>query len=98
MRFENTGEELHHAIILPMRKGATRKEVEEAFAPEEEPEGPRPVDFMKGQNTTVIDGGIAQNISLDLAAGKYAVVCFISDRAGGEPHAAKDMLEELTVE
>ena len=98
VRFENTGEELHHAIILPMRKGATLKEVEEAFASEEEPEGPPPVDFMKGQNTTVIDGGIAQNISLDLEAGKYAVVCFISDREGGEPHAAKGMLEEVTVE
>jgi hypothetical protein len=98
VRFENTGEELHHAIILPMRKGATIKEVEEAFMAEEEPEGPPPVDFMKGQNTTVIDGGIAQNISLDLDAGKYAVVCFISDRKGGEPHAAKGMLKELTVE
>ncbi len=60
--------------------------------------GPPPIDFAKGVGTTVIDGGIAQNISLDLKAGKYAVVCFISDRAGGKPHAAKGMLEELTVE
>jgi len=98
VRFENTGDELHHALFFPMRQGATIKEVEEAFAAEEEPEGPPPVDFMNGVGTTVIDGGIAQNISLDLKAGKYAVVCFISDREGGPPHAAKGMLKELTVE
>jgi hypothetical protein len=89
VRFENTGDELHHALFFPMRKGATIEEVEKAFASEEEPEGPPPVDFMSGVGTTVIDGGIEQNISLDLKAGKYAVVCFISDREGGEPHAAK---------
>ena len=98
VRFENTGDELHHALFFPMRKGATIKEVEEAFASEEEPQGPPPVDFMSAIGTTVIDGGIAQNISLDLKAGKYAVVCFISDREGGEPHAAKGMIKELTVE
>ena len=98
VRFENTGDELHHALFFPMRQGATIKEVEEAFAAEEEPTGPPPVDFENGVGTTVIDGGIAQNISLDLKAGKYAVVCFISDREGGPPHAAKGMLKELTVE
>ena len=98
IRFENTGDELHHALFFPMRKGATIKQVEEAFASEEEPQGPPPVDFAGAVGTTVIDGGIAQNISLDLKAGKYAVVCFISDREGGKPHAAKGMLKELTVE
>lgn len=98
VRFENTGDELHHALFFPMREGATIKEVEKAFASEDEPEGPPPVDFMGGVGTTVIDGGIEQNISLDLKAGKYAVVCFISDREGGKPHAAKGMLKELTVE
>ena len=98
LRFENTGDELHHALFFPMRQGATIKEVEEAFAAEEEPEGPPPLDFENAVGTAVIDGGIAQNVSLDLKAGKYAVVCFISDREGGEPHAAKGMLKELTVE
>ncbi|HWC25845.1 MAG TPA: hypothetical protein VG474_04610 [Solirubrobacteraceae bacterium] len=98
VRFENTGEELHHALFFPMRRGATIEDVLEAFQAEGEPEGPPPVDFAKGVGTAVIDGGTAQNISLDLPAGRYAVVCFISDRDGGEPHAAKGMLEELTIE
>ena len=98
VRFENTGDELHHALFFPMREGVTIKEVEDAFAAEEEPEGPPPVDFEKGVGTTVIDGGIAQNISLDLKAGKYAVVCFISDREGGPPHVFKGMVDEVEVE
>ena len=98
VRFENTGDELHHALFFPIAKGKTIKDVEEAFTAEEEPQGPPPVNFDGGVGTTVIDGGIAQNISLDLPAGRYAVVCFISDREGGEPHAAKGMLKELTVE
>ena len=98
VRFENTGEELHHALFFPIAEGKTIKDVEAAFASDEEPEGAPPVNFDSGLGTSVVDGGIAQNVSLDLPAGRYAVVCFISDRAGGEPHAAKGMLEELTVE
>lgn len=98
MRFENTGEELHHALFFPIAKGKTIEDVEEAFASEEEPEGPPPVDFENGVDTAVIDGGVEQNIELELKPGKYAVVCFISDRKGGKSHAEKGMLEELTVE
>ena len=66
MRFENTGKELHHAIMFPIIKGKTIEDVEKAFASQK---GPPPVDFEKGLNTQVIDGGIAQNIELDLEAG-----------------------------
>lgn len=81
-----------------MREGATIEEVIAAFASEEEPEGPPPVDFAKSVGRSVIDADSAQDISLDLVAGRYAVVCFISDRKGGKPHAAKGMIEELAVE
>ena len=61
------------------------------------PKGPPPVDFDNLLGTQVLDGGIAQNIELDLKAGSYAVVCFIQDRAGGAPHVAKGMISELVV-
>ena len=98
VRFENTGDELHHALFFPLAKGKTIEDAEKAFASEEEPTGPPPVDFENGVGTTVIDGGIAQNITLDLKAGKYAVICFLSDREGGKPHVASGMIEELVVE
>ena len=98
LRFENTGDELHHALFFPIAKGKTIEDVEKAFASDRPPSGPPPVDFESGVGTAVIDGDIAQNITLNLKAGKYAVVCFISDREGGKSHAEQGMLEELTVE
>lgn len=95
VRFENTGDQLHHALFFPIIGTKTIEEVEKAFASEK---GPPPVDFEKGVGTTVIDGGIAQNITLDLPAGRYAVICFLSDREGGKSHAELGMLKELTVE
>lgn len=97
LRFENTGEELHHAVMFPIAKGKTIEDVEAAFASEGPPKGLPPVDFEKGLNTQVIDGGVAQNIELDFEAGSYAVVCFIQDRMGGKPHVAKGMIDELVV-
>ncbi len=98
VRFENTGEQLHHAIMFPINKGKTIEDAEKAFMEEGPPKGPPPVAFDKGVGTQVIDGGIAQNIELDLEAATYAVVCFIQDRKGGKPHVAKGMIEELKVE
>jgi len=98
VRFENTGMELHHAVIIPINKGKTIADAKKVFASEEPPKGPPPVNFEKGLSTPVIDGGIAQNVELDLAAGKYAVICFIQDRKGGAPHVAKGMINELVVE
>lgn len=98
VRFENTGEELHHALLFPIKGDATIEDVTAAFEAEGPPEGPPPVDFAKGTGSAVIDADIAQNTTFDLEAGRYAVVCFLSDRDGGEPHAAQGMLEELTIE
>lgn len=98
VRFENTGEELHHALFFPIREGVTIDDVATALASDAPPEGPPPVDFAAGTGTQVIDGGIAQNLSLDLDPGRYAVVCFVQDRDGGKPHVADGMIEELAIE
>lgn len=98
VRFENTGDELHHALFFPIAKGKTIKDVEAAFTSDEQPQAPPPVDFENGVGTAVIDDGVEQNVDLVLKAGKYAVVCFLSDRKGGKSHAEKGMLKELTVE
>ena len=98
VRFENTGEELHHALFFPIAKGKTIEDVEEFVKSGEEAQGPPPLDFENGVGTVVIDGDIAQNITLELEAGKYAVLCFTSDRKGGKSHAEKGMIEELTIE
>ncbi|HEX2161623.1 MAG TPA: hypothetical protein VHF88_07365 [Thermoleophilaceae bacterium] len=95
--FENTGKELHHLIAMPINEGATFAEVEKLFKSNEEPKGPPPVDFENGVGTAVIDGGQAQIAELEFKKGKYALVCFITNRAGGPPHVAMGMIDELDV-
>ncbi len=94
VRFENTGKQLHHALFFPISKGSTFSDVEKFFKTDK---GRPPIDFEKGVGTSVIDGGIAQNIELDLPAANYALVCFIPDRKGGKPHIAKGMIEEVAI-
>ncbi|MBA3328188.1 MAG: hypothetical protein H0T43_07795 [Solirubrobacterales bacterium] len=97
VRFENTGKELHHAILFPLNKGATIEDATKAFSQDGPPKGPPPIDFRNASGTAVIDGDYAQNVELDLKAGSYAAVCFIQDRKGGPPHVAKGMIAEVTV-
>lgn len=98
VRFENTGEQLHHALLFPIAEGKTIKDVEAAFTADGPPKGPPPVDSDTAISTQVIDGGIAQNLTIFLQPDtNYAVICFIQDRTGGKPHVAKGMIEELKV-
>ena len=98
VEFENTGRELHHAIALPLRKGATLADVRKAFQEEEgESQGPPPFDEKNASDTAVIDGGERQVIDLELKKGDYVLACFIQDRKGGPPHVAKGMVSQATV-
>ena len=94
----NTGEELHHTLIVPINEGAAFDAVKEYMTSEEGDDGPPPVDFAKLQASAVLDAGREQIDELELTAGRYALVCFLTNRAGGPPHAALGMVSELTVE
>jgi hypothetical protein len=94
LTFENTGKELHHAIVLPVKPGASFAEVKEEFSKED---GNPAVDFENGVATAVIDGGVKQIVNIPMEAGKYALVCFINNRAGGPPHVALGMVTEVDV-
>jgi hypothetical protein len=99
IEFDNAGKELHHLIAFPYRTGTKLADVKNAFMEEEgESSGPPPVDFEGGSGTAVLEGGTKQVARLSLKRGKYALVCFVSDRKGGPPHVAKGMLVEATVE
>jgi hypothetical protein len=97
LTFANNGEQLHHLVAMPLAKGATIDQAKEFFTSDGEPEGPPPVDFENGVSTAVIDGGEAQVAELDFKQGKYALVCFITNRDGGPPHVAMGMIDELDV-
>lgn len=96
--FSNEGEQLHHVIAFPIADGKTLADVEAAFASEEEPTGPPPVDFERGVGTAVLSPGKSQVVTFELEAGDYALVCFMPDyEVPGPPHVAKGMLQELQV-
>jgi hypothetical protein len=97
VRFENEGKEYHHVIAGPMVPGKTIDDVRAFFETEGEPVGPPPINFEAGVGTAVIDRGNAEVATLNLQAGKYAMVCFVNDRAGGPPHFTMGMLQEATV-
>ena len=94
----NTGEELHHTLVVPIKGDAAFEAVKAYMTSEEGDNGPPPVDFEKLQGTTVLDAGREQIDELELVAGRYALVCFLTNRAGGPPHAALGMVSELTIE
>lgn len=94
----NTGAEIHHTLMIPILGDATFREVREFLTSEGQSGGPPPLDFTKLTGTSALDGGREQIQELELNAGRWVFVCFITDRAGGPPHVAKGMLREVTIE
>lgn len=109
MVFRNEGpDQLHHAVLVDF--GTNTPEVaEQAIGPlvqggEDDPppdiEGfdMEQVNFDMG-GSGVFGPGLGGTFEADLTSGStYAVVCFISDRAGGPPHAiGMEMYEVFTV-
>jgi hypothetical protein len=98
IRFDNAGDELHHIIAIPYESGATLEQVKAFATSDAPPDGPPPVDFARASVTAVLEGGDSQITELFLDSGNYAFICFVSDRAGGPPHVAKGMINEVVVE
>jgi plastocyanin len=97
VEFTNSGSEPHHVIAAPYTPDATLAEVREAFRREQGSAEP-PLDFENTASTARIDGGTKQTTELDLEKpGKYALLCFVSDRKGGPAHVAQGMIAEITV-
>jgi hypothetical protein len=93
--FENAGAQPHHLIAVPLLEGKTIEDAERFLRTEQ---GPPAVDFERGVSTSVLEGGTSQVVELNLEPGRYAFVCFISDRQGGASHFDKGMIAEGTVE
>jgi hypothetical protein len=95
--FQNVGAQPHHLIVAPIKGDATIEEVEKAFASKNA--GQPPLEEKEIETATaVVEGGESQLIDLDLKPGRYAFLCFLSDRQGGPPHVAKGMVKEVDIE
>lgn len=96
VKFDNEGKELHMVIALPISEGKTFADVKAAFSSTNSNEPP-PVDFQNATGAEAIDNGKAMVTTMTFKKGTYAFVCFITDRAGGPPHFAKGMIQEVKV-
>lgn len=89
----NAGQQIHEMGVIKLDDGATIDDMMAAFEAESE-EGPfAPVGALYG-----LSGGQEGWTTIDLTAGTYALVCFVTDPESGMPHVALGMVDSFTVE
>ncbi len=92
---ENVGQQPHEVVLVSLAEGVVLEEALESD--EEEPAG---IGFLG--RIEMNDTGDEYNMVLvdDVAAGRYALVCFFpdTDDPEGTPHAFKGMATEFTIE
>ena len=93
--FDNTGAQPHHAFFAPMRPDADIAAVRKFFG--ERTSVGRPPVGDATRETVVLEGGERQVTELHLSAGRYALICFVRNRAGGPRHLELGMINEVTV-
>jgi hypothetical protein len=93
-RLVNDGKMLHHLTIMKLEQGKTMKDLAAAM---KDPNAPPPawLVVVGGPNAAV--PGSTIEATLDLAAGNYALACFIPSPGDPTPHAMKGMIASLTV-
>jgi hypothetical protein len=96
--FKNEGEQPHHMVAMPIVDDeASIEDVATFMETEGKGGGKPPVDFEGGSSTSVLEGGTEQVSGVSLDPGRYALVCFISNREGGPPHVTLGMVDEVEV-
>ncbi len=98
LTFDNTSKQIHLVFAAPIRGKATLADVKKSLAQHGKPSGPPPVDFEKGIGASVLDGKKKETTQVNLSKGRYAIVCFLTDRDGkGKPHFQEGMLKEVNI-
>jgi uncharacterized cupredoxin-like copper-binding protein len=88
----NVGKQAHEMEIARLLPGKT---VADLAAWAEKMAGPPPARFVGG--VSPIAPGAANDLTLALTPGRYALLCFVPDAADGKPHVAHGMAHELEV-
>jgi hypothetical protein len=92
IRVENTGKFEHQVWLVRLLPG---KSVEQAMRWAEYPEGPAPFDPVGG--TTGLGPGRSVNLSVDLMAGDYALLCTLFNPLSKKTHSAHGMVKPIRV-
>jgi len=92
----NNGPQPHEMAVYRLEEGITTDDALGIFSGEVTPEGPPPFSFA-GQ-VAVLSPSESGIITMDLEAGTYSLLCFVTDPASGMPHFALGMAQDLVVE
>jgi hypothetical protein len=94
-RVVNSGQQLHHMVLLRLQEGMTMDDV---MAWMESEEGPPPAD--EAGYVGVLSTGVSNYLTLDLTPGEYLAICFMPDHLGqasGQPHFMLGLMQNSTV-
>jgi len=91
VRVEDAGPQMHELVFLKLEPGKT---VQQAVAWLEKPEGPPPGSLINGASPMTV--GVVNTTTVDLSAGEYGLVCFVSDSKDGKPHIMHGMIKQIT--
>jgi hypothetical protein len=94
IRMVNQGSQQHHLILARLDEGRTLDSLMAHF--QANPAGDPPWATWRGAANSVVAGD-STGATIDLPAGRYALLCFIPDPADGGPHLVKGMVRELIV-
>lgn len=95
--FRNAGRQFHQVVAFRIADGVTYREGRRAVLNRRRYTGWVPVDVQGKHATTVLEGGGEQVTQLTFEPGRYALLCFVSDRMGGGPQWAIGMSSRLDV-
>jgi hypothetical protein len=89
----NYGRQSHEIELVRLAPG---KSVADVLHWLEKPEEGTPPGLPLGGISPLASGGRSQ-FTADLEQGRYALICFLPDRADGKPHFAHGMMQEIEV-
>lgn len=89
----NDGKEPHHAQFLRLNDGVTLEQFQAAL--QQDPEAIIPLITAAG-GPGVVDPGQNQQVTVELTAGQYVLLCFVSGH-DDMPHLAKGMMAAMEV-
>ncbi len=97
IRVVNAGTQWHELELVRLNPGKTVKDLEawEGAVEAGKPAGPPPADALGG--VAPLDPGHSATMTVDLAPGRYGMLCFLPAKADGKPHFMHGMAMDVDV-
>lgn len=95
IRVNNRGEQPHEVFVARLAPGKGVEDLLASLAPDAPAEA---IDWQALGGISVIEAGAHAYFTVDLAPGRYALVCFAPDHESGAPHFMLGMSQEFVVE